>query len=117
MATHFTARWQGGRIDETGHGRTVFVIQKMHHGRRYTTSLNVARPPVEAAPLPPGKVFERVGETRTRAANVRIVAATNRNLEAEADERPARARPYPTRWVVAGVSAPAKTVAPGEVPS
>jgi two-component system, NtrC family, response regulator AlgB len=29
------------------------------------------------------KRFERVGETRTRAANVRIVAATNRDLEAE----------------------------------
>jgi NtrC-family two-component system response regulator AlgB len=29
------------------------------------------------------KRFERVGETRTRASNVRIVAATNRNLEAE----------------------------------
>jgi NtrC-family two-component system response regulator AlgB len=29
------------------------------------------------------KRFERVGETRTRACNVRIVAATNRNLEAE----------------------------------
>jgi NtrC-family two-component system response regulator AlgB len=29
------------------------------------------------------KQFERVGETRTRASNVRIVAATNRNLEAE----------------------------------
>src|SRR5919201_2157203 len=31
----------------------------------------------------PEKRFERVGETRTRAANVRIVAATNRDLEAE----------------------------------
>jgi NtrC-family two-component system response regulator AlgB len=29
------------------------------------------------------KQFERVGETRTRASNVRIVAATNHNLEAE----------------------------------
>jgi NtrC-family two-component system response regulator AlgB len=29
------------------------------------------------------KRFERVGETRTRACNVRIVAATNRNLETE----------------------------------
>jgi len=32
------------------------------------------------------KRFERVGETRTRAANVRIVAATNRELEAEVKE-------------------------------
>jgi NtrC-family two-component system response regulator AlgB len=32
------------------------------------------------------KRFERVGETRTRAANVRIVAATNRDLEAEVRE-------------------------------
>ncbi|MFO0809544.1 MAG: sigma-54 dependent transcriptional regulator [Gemmataceae bacterium] len=29
------------------------------------------------------KVYERVGEARTRAGDVRIVAATNRNLEAE----------------------------------
>ncbi len=32
------------------------------------------------------KRFERVGETRTRSANVRIVAATNRALEAEVKE-------------------------------
>jgi NtrC-family two-component system response regulator AlgB len=31
------------------------------------------------------KRFERVGETRTRAANVRIVAATNRDLQAEVE--------------------------------
>ncbi len=48
----------------------------------------------EIADLPPAlqpkllrllqeKRFERVGETRTRACNLRIVAATNRNLEAE----------------------------------
>ena len=29
------------------------------------------------------KRFERIGETRTRACNVRIIAATNRNLEVE----------------------------------
>ncbi|MBI3782046.1 MAG: sigma-54-dependent Fis family transcriptional regulator [Deltaproteobacteria bacterium] len=32
------------------------------------------------------KEFERVGETRTRRADVRIVAATNRNLEADVAE-------------------------------
>src|SRR5207245_3483580 len=48
----------------------------------------------EIADLPPAlqpkllrllqeKRYERVGETRTRACDVRIVAATNRNLEAE----------------------------------
>jgi NtrC-family two-component system response regulator AlgB len=48
----------------------------------------------EIADLPPAlqpkllrllqeKRFERVGETRTRACNVRIIAATNRNLEVE----------------------------------
>jgi two-component system, NtrC family, response regulator AlgB len=29
------------------------------------------------------KCYERVGETRTRASNVRVIAATNRNLETE----------------------------------
>jgi NtrC-family two-component system response regulator AlgB len=27
--------------------------------------------------------YERVGETQTRASNIRLLAATNRNLEAE----------------------------------
>ena len=41
MATNFTGRWQGGRTYLTDDGRTVFVVEKMRHGRRYTTPLDV----------------------------------------------------------------------------
>ena len=42
------------------------------------------------------RCYERVGETQTRASNVRILAATNRNLEAETCRRPLPRRPLST---------------------
>jgi transposase-like protein len=41
MATKLTGRWQAGRTYQTDRSPTVFVIEKMRHGRRYTTPLDV----------------------------------------------------------------------------
>jgi len=38
--TNWGARWQGGRTYGED-GRTVYVVEKMRHGRRYTTPLDV----------------------------------------------------------------------------
>jgi two-component system, NtrC family, response regulator AlgB len=66
-------RDQEGRV-EAAEGGTVFLDE-----------VGEVSPGVQAKLLRflQEKRFERVGETRTRAANVRIVAATNRDLEAE----------------------------------
>jgi len=49
--------------------------------------VNYPRPPFATAPLLPPQEgeLERIGEERTRRINVRIIAATNRNLRAEAE--------------------------------
>ncbi|HET9596483.1 MAG TPA: sigma-54 dependent transcriptional regulator [Anaeromyxobacteraceae bacterium] len=66
-------RDQEGRV-EAAEGGTVFLDE-----------VGEISPAVQAKLLRflQEKRFERVGETRTRAADVRIVAATNRDLEAE----------------------------------
>ena len=66
-------RDQPGRV-EAAEGGTLFLDE---------IGELPAEPAGQAAALPAGTQFERVGETRTRKADVRVVAATNRDLEAD----------------------------------
>lgn len=70
MATHWTGTWGGGRTYEAD-GRTVYVIEKMRHGRRYTTPLDVGSVREALAEL---ALFDRDPEgyrTRRREAEQR----------------------------------------------
>jgi NtrC-family two-component system response regulator AlgB len=63
---------QPGRV-ESAHAGTLF----------WTRSARSRQPCRPSCSVPAEKQFERVGETRTRNADVRVVAATNRDLDAD----------------------------------
>jgi integrase len=80
MATKFTGRWQGGRTYETSDGRTVFVIERMRHGRRYTTPLDVGTKREALAEL---ALFERDPDAyTTRVADAGLRASEVVRMEA-----------------------------------
>ncbi len=66
-------RDQPGRV-ETAHGGTLFLDEITELSPRLQAKL---------LRFLQDKEFERLGETRTRRADVRVLAATNRDLEAE----------------------------------
>jgi NtrC-family two-component system response regulator AlgB len=77
-----------------GHARGAFTgavrdqpgkVEAAEHGTMFLDEIGEMSPALQAKLLRfvQEKKFERVGETRTRTADVRVVAATNRNLDAE----------------------------------
>jgi NtrC-family two-component system response regulator AlgB len=77
-----------------GHSRGAFTgavrdqpgrVEAAEHGTLFLDEIGELPPSLQAKLLRflQEKQFERVGETQTRTADVRVVAATNRDLEAE----------------------------------
>ncbi|HET7785208.1 MAG TPA: sigma-54 dependent transcriptional regulator [Myxococcales bacterium] len=77
-----------------GHARGAFTgavrdqpgkVEAAEHGTVFLDEIGEMSPALQAKLLRfvQEKQFERVGETRTRTADVRVVAATNRDLDAE----------------------------------
>jgi two-component system, NtrC family, response regulator AlgB len=77
-----------------GHSRGAFTgavrdqpgrVEAAEHGTLFLDEIGELSPVLQAKLLRflQEKQFERVGETQTRTADVRVVAATNRDLEAE----------------------------------
>jgi NtrC-family two-component system response regulator AlgB len=62
-------------------------VEAAEHGTLFLDEIGELSPPLQAKLLRflQEKQFERIGENRTRTADVRIVAATNRDLEADVD--------------------------------
>ncbi len=80
MATKWNGTWGGGRTYEVD-GRTVFVIEKMRHGRRYTTPLDAGNVREALAEL---ALFDRDPEGyRTRRSQAAQRAAEEVHLSPE----------------------------------
>lgn len=80
MGIEWTGKWAGGRT-YVANGSTVFVIEKMRHGRRYTTPLDVSSQREALAEL---ALFERDPEaylTRAQAKERRAAEAVYMTAE------------------------------------
>lgn len=80
-----------GHVKGAFTGAVADKVGKVAHGDGGTLFLDeIGELPLEIQPkllrLLQEKEYERVGETKTRRANVRVIAATNRNLETALEE-------------------------------